>query len=175
MKNHKEFTSRLPALRIIENEHHLLRYLMEQWHPNALLFERDDLSVEEARSALTQLKEQIISFKEPLRAHLDKEEYFLFPQLEKYVGDEQGPVVATEEEHEEIFAFIDHFLHHAADDLEQLTVHEMKDISQDAAELFEILTFHFVKEESVIFPMVQDILTNSEQYDLFENMYSSII
>lgn len=175
MKNHKEFNFRLPALRIIENEHHLLRYLMGQWHPLALMFERDDLSETEARASLTELKQQIISFKEPLRAHLDKEEFFLFPQLEKYVGNEQGPVVATEEEHEEIFAFIDHFLHHAEGDLSHLSVHEMKDISQDAAELFEILTFHFVKEESVIFPMVEDILNETEKYDLFENMYSSII
>src|SRR5699024_1549237 len=96
--------------------------------------------------------------------------------LIKYVGDEQGPVKAVQDEHEDIDAYIGHFLHHLRGGIiDTLSLSEMKQIVHDAGEAFEVITFHLVKEESVIFPMVTDILDEKEQYELFENVYSSII
>ena len=64
---------------------------------------------------------------------------------------EQGPVNATEEEHDEIDAYIGHFLHHTRGDVNHFTMEEMKKVGQDAAEAFEVITVHFVKEESYSF------------------------
>lgn len=175
MKKHTEFTYDLPALRIIENEHHLLRYLMDEWHPIVLMFERDAYSLHEAHEALKVLREKLQKFLDPLKNHKEKEEKYLFPLLSQYVGNEQGPVLAVEEEHQEIEAFIEHFFHHTEGDLDKLTFEQMKESVGDAGEAFEIITFHFIKEESVIFPMVEEILTPSEQYELFEQLYTSII
>jgi|SRR5690625_2252342 len=175
MKKHTEFTFDLPALRIIENEHHLLRYLMDEWHPIVLQFERDMYTVQEGHEALKTLRMKLKEFMKPLKSHLNKEEKYLFSKLAQYIGNEQGPVMAVEEEHQEIEAFIEHFFHHSEGDLTQLSLDQMKEIVQDAGEVFEIITFHFIKEESVILPMVEDILKPSEQYDLFEKLYSSII
>jgi len=175
VKKHTEFTFDLPALRVIENEHHLLRYLMDDWHPIVLNFERDAYTLEEGHEALKILRRKLKRFMEPLQNHKRKEERYLFSLLSQYVGNEQGPVLAVEEEHEEIKAFFDHFFHHTEGDVTTFTLAEMKEVVQDAGEAFEIITFHFIKEESVIFPMVEDILKPSEQYELFENLYSSII
>lgn len=175
MKNHTEFSFKLPALRVFENEHHLIRHLMAEWHSIVLEFERDVYALEEAHEAIKLLRKQIIDFIDPLKNHTEKEEKYMFDMLIKYVGDEQGPVKATQEEHEEIDAFIGHFLHHTLGDVTQLSLSQMKDIVQDAGEAFEVITFHLVKEESVIFPMVESILNEKEQYELFENVYNPII
>lgn len=175
MKKHTEFSFDLPALRIIENEHHLLRYLMAEWHPIVLRFESDIHTLSEGREALYILRTKITEFLKPFQSHIKKEEEYLFPLLSQYIGNEQGPVLAVEEEHQEIEAYIGHFLHHTNGNLTDLSLEQIREIVQDAGEAYEVITIHFVKEESIIFPMVEDVLTPNEQYTLFENLYSSII
>lgn len=169
------FKFSLPALRVLENEHQYLSYLMEHWHTIVLAFERNVYTVEEGREALQTLRKLMVDFIEPLKNHTEKEEEFLFPLLAKYVGDEQGPVQATEEEHEEIDAYIGHFLHHTLGDMNHLTMEDMQKVVGDAAEAFEVITVHFVKEESILFPMVDNILRIDEQDKLYEQLYTPII
>lgn len=170
------FMFELPALKLLENEHSLLRYYMQQWHPLALRIEENSYrSNEEAIGAMQLLRERLIHFTKPLNNHHKKEEQYVFPSLIHYVGNEQGPVRAIEEEHEEINTYIEHFLHHSQGDLTDYSKNDLAQIAKDACELFEIITFHLVKEESVIFPMVETILNDKEQYSLLENLYSSII
>jgi len=170
-----KFQFDLPALRVLENEHNYLSYLMDGWHSIVLGFERDIYSEEEAKEALQTLRKLIVEFIEPLKNHTDKEEEFLFPMLSKYIGDEQGPLLALEEEHEEIDAYIGHFLHHTLGNLDGLSLQEMKDIVKDAGEAFEVITIHFIKEQSIVFPMVINTLRIKEQDQLFDELYTSII
>lgn len=175
MATENTLSNDLPALRVLENEHNYLTYLMSGWHTIVLAFERDIYTVSEGHEALQTLRKLIVEFIEPLKNHTDKEEEFLFPMLAQYVGSEQGPVNAVEEEHEEIDAYIGHFLHHTRGDVSELTMAQMKDVVSDAAEAFEVITVHFVKEESVIFPMVLNILRIVEQDKLYEQLYTSIL
>lgn len=171
----KRFKFDLPALRVLENEHQYLSYLMGEWHGIVLGFERDAYSIEEGREALRELRKRIVEFIDPYKKHTEKEEEFLFPMLARYVGDEQGLVQATEEEHEEIDAYIGHFLHHTLRGIKDLTMQEMKDVVHDAGEAFEVITVHFIKEESVLFPMVNNVLRIEEQDRLYEQLYTSIL
>ncbi len=171
----QKFKFDLLALRVLENEHQYLSYLMEEWHTIVLAFERDVYTAEEGREALKTLRKLIVDFIEPLKNHMEKEEAYLFPMLAQYVGDEQGPVQATEEEHDEIDAYIGHFLHHTLGDFSHFKMEEMKKIVHDAAEAFEVLTIHFVKEESILFPMVNNMLRIEEQDKLYEQLYTPII
>ena len=175
MKSHSEFTFKLPALRILENEHQYLNHLMEQWHTIVIAFENDVYTLEEGHEALQTLRKMIKDFIDPLKNHTEKEEKYLFKKLELYVGAEQGPVKAVEEEHLEIDAYIGHFLYHTRGNIGELSMDDMKALVRDAGEAFEVITFHFVKEESVIFPMVEDVLREEEQKELFDHMYSPII
>lgn len=172
----ERFKFAIPALRVLENEHQYLTYLMNEWHPLALrLVEDDEISESEAKNTFSLLREKLVKFIDPLKNHTDKEESHVFPALIKYVGNEQGPVVAIEEEHEEIDAYIGHFLYHSRANQLELTREDMRAIANDACEAYEVIMFHFIKEESIIFPMVQSILQPREQYDMLENVYDSII
>lgn len=175
MTEEAKFKFSLPALRVLENEHQYLSYLMEEWHLIVLAFERNMYTVEEGREALQALRRMIIDFIEPLKNHTEKEEEYLFPVLAKYVGGDEGPIKATEEEHEEIDAYIGHFLHHTLGDLSHFTMEDMQEVVKDAAESFEVLTVHFVKEEAIIFPMVDNVLGIEEQDQLYEQLYTPII
>ena len=175
MAEEKKFTFDLPALRVLENEHNYLRYLMQEWHLIVLGFERDIYTLEEGHEALESLRKMIVAFIDPLKNHTEKEEEYLFPMLTQYVGAEQGPVNATEEEHEEIDAYIGHFLHHTRGELSSLTMQDMKNVVKDAGEAFEVITVHFVKEESILFPMVNNVLRMEEQNKLYEQLYTSIL
>src|SRR5699024_4134598 len=112
MSGSSKFVFKLPALRVLEKEHHLLRHLMAEWHEIVLNFDHDKYNEEEARVALMTLKKKMIAFIETLQTHTDKEEEYLIRALAKYVGDEQGPVPATQDEQQEIDAYVGHFLHH---------------------------------------------------------------
>ncbi|MFS0576030.1 hemerythrin domain-containing protein [Sporosarcina sp. 179-K 3D1 HS] len=175
MVSNQTFKFELPALRVLENEHQYLSYLMDGWHSIVLGFERDIYTLEEGREALGTLRKLIVEFIEPFKNHTEKEEEFLFPMLARYVGDDQGPVAATEEEHEEIDAYIGHFLHHTLGDLKQLTLEEMKEVVRDAGEAFEVITIHFHKEESILYPMVNTVLRKEEQDRLFKDLYTPIV
>ncbi|MDV6378850.1 hemerythrin domain-containing protein [Sporosarcina sp. GW1-11] len=171
----QRFTHTLPALRVLENEHRFLTHEMNQWHAIVLDFENERFSREEGLVALQQLRKLVIEFIDPLKNHTEKEEKFLFPMLAKYVGNDQGPVQAVQEEHDEIDAFIGHFLHHTRGDLSQFTLQMMQDVVKDAGEAFEVMMIHFIKEENVIFPMVLSVLRANEQDELFEQLYTSIL
>ncbi|WP_301107191.1 hemerythrin domain-containing protein [Sporosarcina sp.] len=169
------FTHTLPVLRVLENEHQFLMHEMSQWHAIVLDFEKGLYSREEGLVALKQLRKMIVAFIEPLKNHTEKEEKYLFPMLSLYVGNDQGPVQAVQEEHDEIDAYIGHFLHHTRGDLSSFSLEMMQDVVKDAGEAFEVIMIHFVKEENVIFPMVINVLRAKEQDDLFDQLYTSIL
>ncbi len=157
------FQSEVPAMRILENEHRYLSHLMHEWHAIALNLINNAYSRSEAGEQFARLKQLLIAFKPLFIQHAKKEEAFFFPMLGRYIGFEQGPLVSIEAEHEEILAYIDHFLHHAEG---EHTMGEMSAIARDAGEAFEILTVHFVKEESVLFPMTAQVMSRKDRETL---------
>ncbi|MDQ0158254.1 hemerythrin domain-containing protein [Alkalibacillus salilacus] len=163
------------AMQILENEHRYLQYLMEDWHQIVLRFERNDFeSNAEALSEFKQLRKKLIEFLDPLKNHTDKEEQYFFPMLGMYIGKEQGPIVATEEEHQEIDGYIGHFLHHTMQLTDDITYAEMQKRVQDAAEAFEVLTVHMMKEETVLFPMVDRVMLKKDLDQLTEELKTLI-
>src|SRR5699024_1925442 len=111
MKRYSEFTFKLHALRVLENEHHLIRHLMSEWQPIVLAFEDDAYSIEEAHAALQELRKNIIEFLDPLKNHTEKEEAHMFKMLIKYIGNEQEPVKDLQDKHQDIDAYLSHFMH----------------------------------------------------------------
>lgn len=148
-----------PAMRILENEHRYLSYLMGEWHTAVLWFEQDDISLDEGKARLQELRRAIMDFMIPLNKHTAKEEEHFFPLLGQYIGFEQGPLVGIQEEHREIDGYIGHFLHHTGGEAQLSSVEELRAAARDAGEAFEVLTVHFVKEETVVFPMAETLLS----------------
>ncbi len=162
-----QFQSDVPAMRILENEHRYLSHLMNEWHGIVLKLMNYAYKRDEAQEQFAKLKQLLISFKAVFKQHAEKEEHFFFPSLGQYIGFEQGPLVSIEAEHEEILAYIDHFLHHADG---ELSLSDMSAIARDAGEAYEILTIHFVKEESVLFPMTAQVMSKKDRERLSEQL-----
>lgn len=163
-----------PGMRLIENEHRYLSYLMKEWHAIVLQFELDDMSLEVGREKLKQLRQKLFEFVEPLKNHTDKEEEYFFPVLGTYIGFEQGPLVGIQEEHQEIDGYIGHFFHHTRGNIDMLSLEEIRKVARDAGEAFEILTVHFVKEETVLLPMAEKLMKAVDHDELFEKMNTLI-
>ena len=130
---------------------------MQEWHLIVLGFQRDIYTLEEGHEALQSLRKMIVEFIDPVKKSYGERRGIPFPDVAQYVGAEQGPVNATEEEHEEIDAYIGHFLHHTRGDLNSLTMQNMKNVVRDAGEAFEVITVHFVKRNLFVFPMVDQL------------------
>lgn len=169
-----ELTFDRPAMRLLENEHRYLAYLAEEWHPIALRLQ-DEEDPHTARVLLGTLREKLEQFRIPLKKHTDKEEEHFFPVLGGYIGFEQGPLVGIQEEHREIEAYMDHFLHRTEGDSEYIALEEIRAAARDAGEAFEVLTVNIVKEEAVLFPMAQERILPKQMQKLYEKMNTLII
>ncbi|MEF2965797.1 hemerythrin domain-containing protein [Paenibacillus sp. M1] len=167
-----KFISAVPAMRILENEHRYLSHLMNEWHSIVLNIQNNAYPLDLARAEFARLRSLLIEFKEPLAKHTKKEETFFFPLLGQYIGYEQGPIMTIEQEHEEVAAYIDHFLHYSDG---EFAMEEMQAMARDAGEAFEILTVHFVKEETVLFPMTAQVMRKGDTDRLFEDMHTLIV
>ncbi|MET3574152.1 hemerythrin domain-containing protein [Bhargavaea ullalensis] len=165
-----------PAIRILENEHRYLMYVAEEWHGIVLRFEREEeMDRDTAIGLLKELRRLVIEFIEPLKNHTDKEEAHFFPMLGNYIGFEQGPILGIQEEHAEIDGYIGHFLHHIRGDLGDLTMEQIRSAVGDAGEAFEVLTVHFMKEETVLFPMAERLMGANDLDALAEKLNTKII
>jgi len=167
-----QFNSTVPAIRILEHEHHYLTQLMNQWHAIVRQLQTGRYSsAEQARLEFSRLRSLVEAFVPPFINHSKKEEQFFFPMLGQYIGYEQGPIMPIEEEHGEVLSYLNHFLKHAEG---EHSLQEMIDMTRDVGEAFEILMIHFVKEESVLFPMTAQLMSKRDQERLFEQLHSLI-
>lgn len=78
MPEHAGLKFTVPAMRILENEHRYLSFLMEEWHEIVLWFEREQPAPEEARAQLHKLRKAVLEFTGPLKKHTVKEETHFF-------------------------------------------------------------------------------------------------
>ena len=51
----------------------------------------------------------------------------------------------------------------------------MMDLVKDAGEAYEVLMVHFVKEESVLFPMTEKVMKAVDQEKLTQQLHTKII
>lgn len=174
MINHSEFTFDLPALRVMEKEHRLFKFLMEEWRPIVLKFERNKFNQEQGHKAFLALHTKIEQFMEPLHNHFDKEERYLFPLLAQYIGNDHEMILAAEKNHEEIHQCINCFFDVNKEDVSKITLPQMKEAATEMGKVYELLSCHFFKKETFIFPMLEDILEPREQEQLYKNITSTL-
>ncbi len=107
-------------------------------------------------SALQELQRRTAAFVAELDPHSAREEGVLFPMMAKYIGREVGPIAVMEFEHDQ-----------AKSNLRRFREEGFTEYLVDAV---DILLQHFAKEEQVLFPMAQQMLTEDEKQELLEKM-----
>jgi regulator of cell morphogenesis and NO signaling len=120
---------------------------------------------EELEKLFAGLKSDVATFIAKLDPHSEREEGVLFPMLGVYIGTASGPIAAMEYEHEQAKTLINEFLMKAENI--QLTSEEMRNLSELVKNAYDVLIQHFSKEEKVLFPMAERMLTDEEKEELY--------
>jgi hemerythrin-like domain-containing protein len=106
--------------------------------------------------------------KAELDPHSEREEGVLFPMMAVYIGTTSGPIAVMEYEHDQAKSQIKAFLDKSVNG--ELTVEEMKQSAELIKNAYFILSDHFAKEENVLFPMAERMLSNEEKEELYQKI-----
>nr|WP_263328218.1 hemerythrin domain-containing protein [Neobacillus sp. Marseille-Q6967] len=114
-----------------------------------------------------ELTTKVIEFKDALDPHSEREEGVLFPMMGVYIGTTSGPIAVMEYEHDQAKAQIGEFLAKAD---KSSAAGEKIELSGLIKKAYFILTEHFSKEENVLFPMAERMLTDEEKEELYQKI-----
>lgn len=163
----KDINYCVPLKQLI-NEHPSLLAKMAEFNEMVQAFESDDSNTD-WNQAIDQLHEKITLFISELEPHSNREEEVLFEMMVKYMGREGGPIAVMEYEHATAKLNLKEFI----DKVAAIKAEQSSVSKEMALELFGhikivylTLTEHFMKEESILFPMAEQMLSAEEKQEL---------
>lgn len=149
-------------LQQLKTEHGPLRKQMDEYKTMV-----QDLAHDDSRSnyaePLQALRDRVKQFVDELDVHSRKEEDVLFEMMANYIGRETGPIAVMEYEHDTAKTLLKQFLQLSSEVDNQVGHEQARDIADYAAKAEEILSQHFMKEETVLFPMAEKMLSAEEK------------
>ncbi|WHZ05132.1 hemerythrin domain-containing protein [Neobacillus sp. YX16] len=152
-----------PLQQLME-EHVSLRQAMDQFY---------EITEEiESKSGLVvvqlfgELYERVSAFTINLKAHSKREDVGLFPMMSRRLGDNDRTIEVMEEEHEKAEGHLQDFLSEAEQAGSTIDENTAQWISVYAVQAYATLTQHFAKEEKVLFPLAEKILSVDEKEEL---------
>lgn len=150
-------------LQQLKDEHAPLRAAMEHFNARA----KGIMTTKAAtyNEAFQEFHEKVASFTAQLMLHSAKEDDGLFPMMVKYMGREAGPIAVMEYEHEQAKLYLEQFLA-CADRMKAGEHEDVNTVAGYAAQAYSILSDHFDKEEGVLFPIAEQILSSEEKAQL---------
>ena len=116
------------------------------------------------RSDFPKAKEAFVGFKFGLQRHIIWEEDILFPLFEKKTGMNAniGPTAVMRSEHRQIKA--------ALEAIHAQVAKGNASTDLDEANLFSVLYEHNVKEEKILYPAIDQSVTEAETQEIFQKM-----
>lgn len=152
-----------PPLAQLKEEHGPLREQMDAFYKEALELEK----LEEGdawRERLESLNRKVKVFTSRLDPHSEREEGALFPMMAAHIGRETGPIAVMEYEHDQAKLHLRRFAEELGPDASQAdSLEKAKRLSSYTRKAYEILTDHFMKEENILFPMAEKLLSDEEK------------
>ena len=151
-------------LQQLMDEHVSLRANMD------LIYEITEDIESESGAAVIQLfaklSEQVSAFNDKLKDHSKREEEGLFPMITRHLGANDRTIDEMESEHEKAEQHLEDFLLEA--ERTGITIDEDAAgwISVYAVQALATLTQHFAKEEKMLFPLAETILSLEEKEEL---------
>jgi regulator of cell morphogenesis and NO signaling len=119
---------------------------------------------EDIEETYTDLKTQVENFKEELDPHSAREEGVLFPMMGEHIGTDSGPIAVMEYEHEKAKSSLNTFLKKAENDVQ--IEDDMKYSAGFVKDACNILTEHILKEENILYPIAERVLSEEEKAEL---------
>ena len=149
----------------LKREHGPLREMMDAFAREAAVIGKSD-QLTDWRHPLAALKEKVDAFVRELDPHSEREEGQLFPLMAKYIGRQAGPIAVMEYEHEQAKQNLETFRKEVDQIKGPLNAARAKEVATFALQAHEVLTAHFMKEENVLFPMAERMLSAKEKETL---------
>lgn len=122
-----------------------------------------DADVPDWRPALTELHREVAAFSEALETHSEREEAHLFTAMARYIGRDAGPIAVMEYEHEQARIHLARFTEAVEGASGPIGAEEARHAAACAVQARMILTDHFYKEENVLLPMAERMLSGQEK------------
>lgn len=158
-----------PALQQLKDEHGPLNEQKQQLVDMAQQIGQNDETADWKEALLT-LRENVQSFLEQLDPHSQREEGVLFPMMAQYIGRTSGPIAVMEYEHDQAKRNIATFLEQTAHLSGAVDREAAKQLAFYVINAYHILTEHFMKEEHVLFPMAEKLLSAAEKEELAQRI-----
>ncbi|MBI3193659.1 MAG: hemerythrin domain-containing protein [Ignavibacteriae bacterium] len=151
-------------IEILIKEHEEGTHYLQQLHIASMYISQSGFSFD----AFMKLGEAIRFIDNELRTHNEKEEQYLFPLLERHVGN---PVRTMLEEHRELWKLFAR-IRQCVEDIEEGRIYAttVKELVVASDQLYELLLNHINKENEVLFPMAKAMLTQEEYEQLKESL-----
>jgi hemerythrin-like domain-containing protein len=158
------------AIEILIAEHPGLRAQMENIYIKSKLIYTGDTN--NLSDKLSELNNMLVNFITDIEPHADKEEGALFEALAKLIGREGGPISVMEAEHNTAKKLMRRFQANYGEWINSIDGEKAKLLSGDLMETMNILFDHFTKEEEILFPLAENLLTKKEKDALIPIMAS---
>ncbi|MED3575465.1 hemerythrin domain-containing protein [Cytobacillus praedii] len=151
-------------LQQLKDEHVSLREEMNRFYEitEEIEFESGPVVIQE----FMRLYERIQDFNSKLKAHSKKEDDWLFPMMTSHLGENDKTIEVMEFEHEKAEQHLREFLTEAEQAGPFINIDEAQAISVYAVQAYAILIQHFDREEKVLFPLAEKILSAGEKEEL---------
>ncbi|UCZ52004.1 hemerythrin domain-containing protein [Bacillus shivajii] len=154
------------AIQQLLDEHPPLREQMKQFYDTASEIAYDP-EQEEVEQKMQVLHEQMTTFHNNIEPHSQKEEEHLFEMMVKHIGRQGGPIAVMEQEHDLAKENIAQFFNkYPKADLSN--VNNIRELTHHVAVVFHTLTDHFMKEEEILFPMAETMMSAEEKEALLK-------
>jgi regulator of cell morphogenesis and NO signaling len=129
-----------------------------------------DKEGQNGKERLLALRENVQAFVNELDPHSQREEGVLFPMMAQYIGRTSGPIAVMEYEHDQANQRLASFLTKTAELPETVDCESAVALANEVIDAYHILAEHFMKEENVLFPMAERLLSDEEKEELAEKI-----
>lgn len=114
----------------------------------------------------TKLHERVSAFAKELKAHSKREDEGLFPMMARRLGENDRTIEVMEQEHEKAEGHLQDFLTEADQAGASIDENAAQWITVYAVQAYATLTQHFAKEEKMLFPLAEKLLSADEKEEL---------
>ncbi len=151
-------------LQQLKDEHISLRADMDRFYEIAEEIEFE--SGPEVLELFWHLFERVLAFNDKLAAHSKREDDGVFPMMARRLGEKDRTIETMEYEHKKAEQHLKDFLEEAAQMGDTLDEYDAQTITVNAVQAYATLTQHFAKEENMLFPLAEKILSTEEMNEL---------
>ena len=154
------------GLQQLKEEHSFLREKLDELLEGGQSLEKQQVQEEN----VTEFVQKVRTFFNELETHSKKEETVLFPMMETYLGKDGGPIAVMEYEHEQARKTLQLFMDESKNHLSAQDNDTIRTVLSYAIQAYSLLSVHFMKEENVLFPMADQMLSEEEKATLNQNI-----